>query len=794
MLMRLGESLMYLRLVACLALTATPLVALGAEHDNNVEWSGVSHLPLFDRDPACPVDGESFAVRFQTWQYDITTARVYVDDGSATWVAAFFLEQRGPYDVWTAVLKATASDTLSYYIELTDGTDTDYLGPDGLSESPPTNGWLIDFATYGHAPLGATPSSDGGAIFRVWAPGATKANLAGEFNGWSMTSLPMTPLGDDYLLRVEPPVAHRNQYKYIFNGSNWKTDARARAMNQGNYGNSYLIDPQVYAWNDPDFVTPAFEDMIVYELHVGTFSGRNDGLNRMGRYRDVVDQHLDHLLYLGVNVVELMPITEFDYHESWGYNPINHWGPENAYGGPDDLKYMIDVLHQHGIAVVFDIVYNHYSGSGNYLWNYDGTQIYFDNPAVQTPWGSQADFDRPEVQDYFLENALYWLEEYHGDGFRMDATRFMRDNWIYPEGQPSGWELMRRFNDWIDRRKTQAISIAEELPNEIMITRATASGGAGFDSQWHDQFNDDIRQEIIDAAFGYPEMWRVRDAINAGDYPNKTTLLRYVESHDEADDARLAVVIDSNDPYSKWAKGRSKLAQGLTILVPGIPMFLQGGEWMEDTPFGSGSGNRIDWSKATSRAPIVRFIHDVIGLRKNNCGFRSNAGFNVFHVNDTDNVLAFHRWCASGNDLVVVASFKNADLHNYRIGLPQPGVWYELLNSQAAEYDGNGVGNAGQVTAEPMPYNGMPYSAEITIPEMGLLVFRFNEPLPLVGDLNCDGLVGFGDINPFILALSNPGEYEQRYPDCPFSNRDINADGKFDFDDINPFVKLLTNP
>jgi len=781
--------------------TFVPLVGvlvllLGAAHDDNVEWAGVTHVPWLDRAPLCPIDGEGFTVLFQTYHYDITAARVHVDDGVPVWVVAAFSQQRGPYDVWTANVPTTASTQLSYYIELTDGADTDYLGPAGMSDDPPAAGWLLDYDTNSHAPLGGTLTSDGGAVFRVWAPGASKANVAGEFNNWSTTSLPMSRSGGYFTRRVAPPVAANQMYKYVFNGDNWKTDARGRAMNQGSYDNTYLIDPFAHTWNDQDYWTPAFEDMVIYELHVGTFSGRNDGLNRLGRYRDVVDRHLDHLLALGVNAVELMPITEFDYHESWGYNPINQWAPENAYGSPEDLKYMIDVLHQNGIAVILDIVYNHFSPSGNFLWYYDGTQIYFANPAVQTPWGSQADFARPEARDYFADNVFHWLDEYHADGFRMDATRYMRDNWIFPAGQPEGWSLMQVINDRIDARKAQAISIAEELPNEPAITRATDAGGAGFDSQWHDQFNDDVRQEVFDAAYGDPEMWKIRDAINATDHPNKTHLVRYVESHDEADDTRLAVVIDGGDPYGKWAKGRSKLIQGLTILTPGIPMFLQGGEWMEDTPFGSGWGNRIDWSKATSRAPIVRFFRDVIAVRKSNCGFRSNAGFSIHHVDESDNVIALYRWCQPDNDLIVIASLNNSDLHDYRVGLPKDGTWYEILNSQAEVYLGNGSGNGGSVVSEAIPYDGMPYSAMLTVPEMGLLVLRYEDPPWLRGDLNCDGLVDFGDINPFVLALSNWPEWLARYPDCPLENADVNGDGQYGgangFGDINPFVALLT--
>ncbi len=778
-----------------LALLSLIVLLLGATHDNNVEWNGISHIAWLDRAPLCPVGGESFTVSFQTYHYDITAARVHVSAGAPAWIDAGFSHNRGIYDVWTATIPASApSGTVEYYVELTDGTDTDYHGPAGMSDNPPASGWVVDFAGLSHAPLGCTLTSDGGAAFKVWAPNATSAYAAGDFNGWSTSSLPMTKSGGYFTRKVAAPVTSGERYKYVFQpGTVWKTDARGRAMNQGDYGNTYVVDPAAYAWSDQGYSTPAFEDLVIYELHVGTFSGLNDGLNRVGNFRDIVDTHLNHLLYLGVNAVELMPVTEFDYYESWGYNPINNWAPENAYGSPADFKYVIDRLHGSGIAVLMDICYNHFSNGGNYLWYYDGTQVYFDNPAVQTPWGSQADFDRPEVADYFADSVLHWLDEYHIDGFRMDATRYMRDNYIFPGGQPSGWALMQRINNNIDNRKADAPSIAEELPNDQWITYTTGSGGAGFDGQWHMGFRDAVRQAVFDAAYGDPQMGAVRGAILDSAYPNKTNLVRYVESHDEAGNgSRLAVAIDSGDPYSVWAKGRSKLAQGLTLLAPGMAMFLQGGEWLESIQFGSGWGNRIDWSKATSRAPIVQFFHDLICVRKDNCGLRANAGYEVQHVDEGGNVLAFHRWCTDGNDLIVVASFNNNDLYNYQIGFPQNGTWYEILNSQASDYLGNGVGNGGSVTTTGGGYDGMPYSAWITIPQMGLLVFRFNDAPSLLGDVNCDGIAEFGDINPFVLALSNPAVYAQSYPCCPLANRDINQDGQFDFGDINPFVSLLS--
>ncbi|MHC4067024.1 MAG: alpha-amylase family glycosyl hydrolase, partial [Planctomycetota bacterium] len=512
---------------------AAALVALApaASADDNVEWNGATHVAWQDRRPLCPVGGEAFDVLFQTYRFDITSARVRMDDGAVTWVDAAFDHDRGPYAVWRAALPATASSTLSYYIELTDGTDTDYLSVGGMSDGLPVDGgFVVDYGTLAHAPVGATPVTGGGTVFKVWAPTPTSAYVRGQFNSWGLGD-PMTGVGDYYTAHV-PNAAYRQMYKYYFQpGAVWKPDARARSLNPGDNYNSHIEDPFNYVWGDAGFETPPFEEMIIYELHVGTFAGRNDPAasgSIPATYADVA-VHVDHLVELGVNVVELTPVTEFPWDFSAGYNPVSCWAAEWKYGDPDDLKAMIDVLHQNGIAVLLDIVWNHFSPTDNYLWYYDGGQVYFDNPAVDTPWGSQADFDRLDVRDYFANSALYWLEEFHFDGYRMDATDFMN---MY---QGSGWGLMQRFNDEIDARWVDKIAIAEQLPDDSWVTRPTNLGGAGFDSQWYDAFVDNLRQEIFDAALGNPEMWRISNIINGGGtYLSNTNVANYLELHDEA--------------------------------------------------------------------------------------------------------------------------------------------------------------------------------------------------------------------------------------------------------------------
>lgn len=720
---------------ALLVTAAPPRAARAAGPDADVEWDGVSHVWWQDRRPLCPVDGQSFEVRFRTYADDLTSARVAAEDGDTRWVDASRVGTRGPYDVWAAQVPSTASGQLSYVIELTDGSDTDFIGPLGPSETMPAEWFTLDFGTLEHAPLGSTLLPGGGAVFKVWAPDASTAHVRGEFNGWSLSD-PMAKTGEHFIARV-PAASDRDMYKYYFDGAVWKPDARPRALNATENYNTYIEDPFRYAWQDASFVTPPFEKMVIYQLHVGTFSGRNDPYGPApfpARYVDVAAR-VSHLAELGVNAVMLNPVTEFPWDYSAGYNPITAWSPEWVYGTPDELKSMVDALHAEGIAVLLDIVWNHFSTNDNFLWYYDGTQIYFDDPAVGTPWGDQADFDRDAVRDYFANSALYWLEEMHLDGFRMDATSYMN---IEPQ-EAAGWSLMQRLNDEMDNRWVDKIAIAEQLPDNSWVTRPTSLGGAGFDAQYHDAFTDRLREELLDAAYGDPEMWKIRDIVNgSGDYLYGPYVVNYLELHDEAwptsGGQRIVKTIDTSFPHDDiYAKGRFKIGHGLCLVAPGIPAFLQGTEWLEDTDFGTDAENRIDWSKKTTYSGIFDYFSDLIALRTSHPALEADAGNQVFHVNDPGNVLAFQRYDASGSVLVVVLNMGNTDYGGYMIGLPAGGDWSEVINSQDPAYDGEGPVNAGTLVAEAVPRDGFDHSITIAVPKMSLIVLE-HEPATSVED------------------------------------------------------------
>ncbi len=709
------------------ALIAAAPAARAASQDGNVEWNGVSHVAWQDRRPVCPVNGEAFQVRFRAYHDDLTAARVHVDAGATVQVDATVIGQRGPYDIWMALVPMTAATTETYYVELTDGGDTDYLGPAGMSDGPPAGGFAIDFATLTHAPYGATLVNGGATVFKVWAPGATIAYVRGAFNGWGLGN-PMTKVGDDFIAKVNGTF-DQQEYKYYFDGSVWNSDARGRALNPSSSDNSRIIDPFLYQWAVPDFQTPPLEQMVIYQLHVGTYPGRNDPLGTPPFPADYVDvaARAGHLADLGINAVMLNPVTEFPGDESAGYNPQSQWAVESAYGAPEGMRAMVDSLHAHGIAVLLDVVWNHFTVNSNFMWNYDGTQIYFDTPEIDTPWGAQADFDVPEVRDYFVDSADYWLDEYRVDGFRMDATSYMNIG----AHAASGWALMQRLNDEVDRRWADKVTIAEQLPDDPGVTEPTSIGGAGFDAQYHDAFTDRLREAVVAAAFGDPNMGAIRDAINGSAYLNGRYVVNYVELHDEAWPAsggqRLVKTIDTTYPYDDaYARGRTMLAQGVTLFAPGVPAMLMGDEWLEDTDFGSSSGNRIDWSKLTTYADVYRYYRDAIHLRTSAPALYANASWTVHHLNEAGNVIGWRRSDNDGHHFVILANFSNDDYSSYRIGVPVTGNYVEVLNSQSPVYGNAGTTNPGLLASEAVGADGFGQSITLHLSPMALIVVQLD--------------------------------------------------------------------
>ncbi len=758
---------------------------LAASNDNTVEWDGLSHAQSHDRSPRVPMNGESYTVRFQAYTNDLTSARVLWDDGSANIANASVVSTRGPYDIWEASIPATTATSQTYIIELQDGSDIDYLGPNGVSDAQPATAFEINTTTLVHAPLGSTPVT-GGTVFKVWSPSRPSCNVRGEFNGWSLAN-PMTRQGENFVAFI-PNASAGQMYKYFFpSGSVWKPDANAHLLVPSDNYNTVIIDQDAYVWNTNNFSPAPMEELVIYQLHVGTFAGRNDPAGfapSPSRYIDVAAR-ASHLADLGVNAVMLNPINEFPGEFSGGYNPISAHAIESKLGNVDDFKSMVDALHAQGIAVLLDIVWNHFDGLDNYQWNYDGTQIYFDNPVVDTPWGAQHDYNRIQVRNHFLDSINLFMGDYRLDGYRVDAVMSMVDAGWTPQYLP-GQAIMRGLNNQIDQRYVDKHTIAEKYDDDTW-TVGDSSFGLGFDAQYHNTYKDAIRGAIFtEAANGNPNMGSLAAAIDGtnGSYASKA--FNYFELHDDAwplNNYERAVrqfdpVLPSNN---NKARGLQTLGNGITLMAKGVPAILQGTEWLEDDGW---EANKIDWSHKTTNAGVFKYYSDLIALRTTKRALFANSNINIFHVNDNTDVLAFERSGTDGRSYVIVANISPNDLGSYTIGLPRAGQWGVLINNDAVQYDGGGFGTQGTFNSTPTPRDGFAQQTTLQIPAYGFMVLQHNPELPPCSQADFAppfGTINFVDVSAFVAAFSNQSP-----------TADINGDGIISFVDVSAFVSLFS--
>jgi 1,4-alpha-glucan branching enzyme len=557
--------------------------------------------------------------------------------------------------------------------------------------------------------MGALPY-DGGATFRVWAPFASSVNVAGTFNGWSKDAAALTHEGGGYWSTDIPRAKVGDEYKFVLRNPVrrdplWKNDPYARSMTNS-AGNSVIADPD-YVWHVAGYSTPPWNELVIYELHVGSFLFERDGRTKRGNFDTVIGK-LDYLRDLGINAIHVMAADEFPGDVSWGYNPAQLFAIEESYGGPNGFRRLVDAAHQRGIAIIFDVVYNHLGPSDLDMWQFDGWTpngrgdeggIYFYNDwRKKTPWGdTRPDYGRREVRHFIRDNALRWLEQRHCDGLRWDATGWIRNVWGSNNNSgadiPDGWSLMQSINAEIRRRQPWKITVAEDMQDNEWITKDPDAGGAGFGAQWGAGFMHRVRDVLLAPNDRDRNMSVLRDVIQQRFNRDAFQRVVYTESHDEvaeaAGQARVPELIWRGHADSTFSQKRSTLGAALVFTAPGIPMIFMGQEFLE---WGSWSDAReLDWSKLNRFGGIRALYRDLIRLRRN--WFDTTRGLrghqvNVHHVNDADKVIAFHRWDRGGprDDVVVVLNLANRSYPSYRIGMPRGGLWRVRFNSDWRGY------------------------------------------------------------------------------------------------------------
>lgn len=584
-----------------------------------------------------------------------------------------------------------------------------------------------------HGGMGAVLHAEG-TTFRVWAPNAAAVFVKGSFNGESADANPLARDGDSGYWSVDVPgVKAGDTYKFVIRTPDGRElerrDPYARDLTHS-VGVCVVTDPGFDWGDDGGYRSPEWDDLVIYELHVGTFSDDVEGAEP-GNLEGVI-RRLDYVKELGFNCIELMPTGEFAMSHGLGYNPAHIFAVEEAYGGPHGLKSLVKEAHARGIAVILDVVYNHFGPSDLDLWQFDGWTengkggIYFyEDWRSSTPWGdTRPDYRRGEVRQFIRDNALFWLEEFRFDGLRWDATGQIRNakGGNHPgDDLPDGWELMRWVSREVDARQPWKLLIAEDLQTNPAVTRPVDRGGAGFDSQWDAQFVHPVREALITRDDGGRHMHAVAHAIEFSYDGDPLKRVIYTESHDEVMNGRARVTHDVNpENAASWeSQKRSTLGGALVFTAPGIPMIFQGQEFLEDGWFVD--TDPLDWTKLERFAGIHHMYRDLVHLRRNARGTTHGLRgphVHAHHVNDAGKVVAFHRWDQGGpgDDVIVIANFANRAYEEYRVGVPRDGPWKVRFNGDWNGYSPEfGNHHSWHAEAEDIPWDGMPFSIGIGI-------------------------------------------------------------------------------
>jgi len=587
-----------------------------------------------------------------------------------------------------------------------------------------------------------------GVAFAVWAPNARGVRVTGDFDFWQRRAYPMRSLGSSGVWELfVPGLAEGSRYKFSLLGADgrWrdKADPMAFATETPPATASVVFTPSFH-WGDEEWLarraaTELYRSpMSVYEVHVGSWRA---GLG----YRDLADQLAHYLADTGFTHVELLPVAEHPFGGSWGYQVSSYYAPSARYGDPDDFRYFVDRLHRAGIGVIVDWVPAHFPKDEWALARFDGTPLYeHADPrrGEQPDWGTYVfDFGRREVRNFLVANALYWLEEFHVDGLRVDAVASMLYlDYSRPEG---GWApnkyggrenldavgFLQETNATVYRRVPGAVTIAEESTAWPGVTRPTHLGGLGFGFKWnmgwmHDTLNYISKPPIYRSYHHHQLTFSMMYAYSEN----------YVLpiSHDEVVHGKGSLIGRApGDRWQQFATVRALLAY--MWAHPGKQLLFMGSEF----------GQTAEWSEARSldwwlleypeHQGVQRLVGDLNRTYRDTRALWSQdtspAGFSWIDANDAaDNVFSFLRWADDGTVLACVANFAGVPHEGYRLGLPRPGRWDEVINTDAEVYGGSGVGNLGAVRTESRSCHGQPSSAVLRVPPLGALWLRYAGP------------------------------------------------------------------
>ncbi|HET6653871.1 MAG TPA: 1,4-alpha-glucan branching protein GlgB [Nocardioides sp.] len=592
-----------------------------------------------------------------------------------------------------------------------------------------------------------SPTGDvSGTSFAVWAPHARGVRVKGDFNSWDGREHPMRQMGVSGVWELfVPDVGSGTRYKFLILGADgeWREKADPMAFHtEVPPLTSSVVFDSGYTWSDDAWMASRKEGgahekpMSVYELHLGSWKKHQGGDTYS--YGELADSLVEYISDMGFTHVEFLPVMEHPFGGSWGYQVTSYFAPTARFGDPDGFRYLVDRLHQAGIGVIVDWVPAHFPKDEFALARFDGTPLYEDpNPSrgEHPDWGTYVfNFGRTEVRNFLVANAVYWLEEFHIDGLRVDAVASMlyldysREDGQWSPNVYGGREnleavqFLQEMNATAYKRVPGAITIAEESTSWPGVTRPTHLGGLGFGFKWNMGWMHD--------SLGYVQNDPVHRQYHHGQM-TFSLVYAYSEnyvlpiSHDEVVHGKGSLL--RKMPGDRWRQ----LANLRCFLAymwahPGKQLLFMGSEFGQESEWAE--SRELDWwllENADHRG-VQSLVRDLNALYCRTPALytldNEGSGFQWIDANDSSsNVFSFIRTGKGGEKLVCVANFSAVPHHSYRLGLPSAGTWTEALNTDAETYAGSGVGNMGSVTAADEPWHGLPASTTVSLPPLGAL-------------------------------------------------------------------------
>jgi len=651
-----------------------------------------------------------------------------------------------------------------YSVRYRDEQGTEHLQQDPYAFGPDIdNAALQNFSEGRHhrawQMLGSHPyAREGveGTRFAVWAPNAGRVSVVGDFNAWDGRRHPMSCRGSSgvwelFVPGVGPGALYKYEIRHGESGTVFlRADPFARQFETPPQPASVVAPPSGYRWGDGDWPDrrPDWQQapIAIYEVHLGSWQRGEAG--ELLDYRQLAQRLVDYLHRTGFTHVQLMPVTEYPFDGSWGYQCTGYFAATVRHGNEEDLRYLVDCLHQHGIGVYMDWVPGHFPKDDQALALFDGTPLYEHQDArmgEHKEWGTLVfNFGRNEVRSFLVSSALYWLEQFHFDGLRVDAVASMlyldygrEDDWV-PNRHGGNENLeaiqfLQELNTVTHRECPGTVTIAEESTAWPQVTRPVWVGGLGFSMKWNMGWMNDtlayLEKEPVHRHYHH-------DAITFAIYYAFDENFILPLSHDEVVHGKRSLL--SKMPGDRWQQfANLRLLYTCMYTFPGKKLLFMGDEFGANQEWDHDAN--LDWDLLgyPEHAGLLKAVADLNRLYLHCSELHrydfQRQGFEWIDCHDAAQSLLCFRRCDGENSLIVVLNFTPVPRHGYRVGVPEPGLYLEMFNSDSRFYGGSDLGNGQGLQAEQQPWMNQPCSLALDVPPLGGVILARNSRAKLLG-------------------------------------------------------------